>query len=103
MELSSRKRNIAASYQEAILDALIQKLIYVSTETGVNDIVISGGVTANQRFRDKLIKLNKNNNYKITYPPIKYCTDNAAMICISGYEKLILHGTNANKVIKFYK
>ena len=84
------KKDLAASYQEAILNALIQKLIYVSNETGVKHMVISGGVTANQRFRNKLTDLlNKDNSYEITYPPIKYCTDNAAMICISGYEKLI--------------
>ncbi len=83
------KKDLSASYQEAILDALIQKLVYVSKETDVSDVVISGGVTANQRFRDKLSILNKNNIYKITYPPIKYCTDNAAMICVAGYEKLI--------------
>ena len=83
------KKDLSASYQEAILDALIQKLVYVSDETKVRDMVISGGVTANQRFRDKLSTLNKDNIYKITYPPIKYCTDNAAMICIAGYEKLI--------------
>ena len=86
---SNDKKDLAASYQEAILDALIQKLIYVSNETGINDIVISGGVSANQRFREKLNNLNKDNVYKMTYPPIKYCTDNAAMICVAGYEKLI--------------
>tara|TARA_B100001142_G_scaffold152880_1_gene153423 strand:- start:1934 stop:2938 length:1005 start_codon:yes stop_codon:yes gene_type:complete len=90
-ELSdSDKKDLAASYQEAILNALIQKLIYVSNETGVKHMVISGGVTANQRFRSKLSNLvNEDKSYEIIYPPIKYCTDNAAMICVSGYEKLI--------------
>ncbi|MAX10031.1 MAG: tRNA (adenosine(37)-N6)-threonylcarbamoyltransferase complex transferase subunit TsaD [Candidatus Marinimicrobia bacterium] len=90
-ELSdSDKKDLAASYQEAILNALIQKLIYVSNETGVKHMVISGGVTANQRFRSKLSNLvNEDRSYEIIYPPIKYCTDNAAMICVSGYEKLI--------------
>ena len=82
-------KDLAASYQEAILDALIQKLIYVSKESNTYNLVISGGVTSNKRFREKLDELNKDSIYKISYPPIKYCTDNAAMICISGYEKLI--------------
>ena len=80
-------RDIAASYQEAILDALIQKLIYISNEINIYDIVISGGVTSNKRFREKLRILDSENIYKIYYPPIKYCTDNAAMICVAGYEK----------------
>ena len=82
-------KNIACDYQEAILDSLIKKLMLVSEETGFNDIVISGGVTANLRFREKLDKITKNGLYNIDYPPIKYCTDNAAMICIAGYEKVI--------------
>ena len=83
------KKDIAASYQEAILDALIEKLVYVSSDLDIYNIVISGGVTSNKRFRNKLEILNKENIYKIDYPPIKYCTDNAAMICIAGYEKFI--------------
>ena len=82
-------KDISASYQEAILEALIQKLTYIANETNIYDIVISGGVTANKRFRYKLEVLNEQNLYKIHYPPIKYCTDNAAMICIAGYEKVI--------------
>ena len=83
------KQDIASGYQEAILDALIQKLVYVCNELNIHDIVISGGVTSNKRFRDKLNSLNEQDIYKISYPPIKYCTDNAAMISIAGYEKLL--------------
>ena len=82
-------KNIACDYQETILDTLIKKLVLVSDETGVFDVVISGGVTANIRFRDKLDQITKNGLYNIHYPPIKYCTDNAAMICIAGYEKAL--------------
>ena len=82
-------RDVAASYQEAILDALIQKLTYIANEINIYDIIISGGVTANKRFREKLELLNNRKIYKIYYPPIKYCTDNAAMICIAGYEKIL--------------
>ena len=87
--LKEDMKDIAASYQEAILDALIQKLIYISNEISVYDIVISGGVTSNKRFREKLEILNNEDTYRIHYPPIKYCTDNAAMICIAGYEKIL--------------
>ena len=83
------KNHIAASYQEAILEALIQKLIYISNKVNVYDIVISGGVTSNKRFREKLSSIDSNNLYRIKFPDIQYCTDNAAMICIAGYEKAL--------------
>ena len=83
------KNHIAASYQEAILNALIEKLIFISKKVNVYDIVISGGVTSNKRFREKLTEINKNNLYRIKFPDIKYCTDNAAMICMAGYEKAL--------------
>ena len=63
-------KDISANYQEAILEALIQKLIFIANETNIYDIVISGGVTANKRFRHKLELLNEENLYKIHYPPI---------------------------------
>jgi len=84
---NNNKHHIAASYQEAILDALIEKLIFVSKKINVYDIVISGGVTANKRFRKKIDKTNKNDLYKIKFPDIKYSTDNAAMIAVVGYLK----------------
>ena len=83
------KNHIAASYQESILEALIEKLIFIANKVNVHDIVISGGVIANKRFREKLNKINKNDLYRIKFPNIKYCTDNAAMICMAGYEKAL--------------
>ncbi len=87
--ISRNKKHIAASYQETILETLIQKMIFISKKTKVYDIFISGGVIANTRFRDKIAQINAMPNYNINCPNMKYCTDNAAMICMAGYEKVI--------------
>ena len=92
--IQENKNHIAASYQETILDTLIQKLVFIAEKTKVYDIFISGGVIANMRFREKIDILNKQTKYNINCPDMKYCTDNAAMICMAGYEKIINNKTS---------
>ena len=81
--------DIAASYQEAIVDTLISKFKKAMNQYSANSGIICGGVAANKRLRDKLDKLNQ----KIIYPSMKYCTDNADMIAF-----LALHKVNSNKI-----
>ena len=81
--------DIAASYQEAIVDTLISKFKKAMNQYSANSGIICGGVAANKRLRDKLDKLNQ----KIIYPSMKYCTDNADMIAF-----LALHKVNNNKI-----
>ena len=69
--------NIAVCYQEAIIDTLLEKIKIAYKSNKVNDIMIVGGVSANQRFRCKAQTLMDAN---IIFPNIEYCTDNAAMI-----------------------
>tara|TARA_B100000579_G_scaffold71134_1_gene54200 strand:- start:1557 stop:2531 length:975 start_codon:yes stop_codon:yes gene_type:complete len=69
-------KDIAASYQEAIVDSLIVKFNKALKNYNINTGIICGGVAANKRLRDKLKKLDS----KIIYPSMKYCTDNADMI-----------------------
>ena len=86
MSINDIQKNIAdlaASYQEAIVDSLIQRIKLAVKETGINMISISGGVAANKRFRDKL-KNEFGNQNNIFFPPFEYCTDNAAMIALTG-------------------
>ena len=80
--------NIAASYQEAIIMSLIFNLKKVILLTGIKQISIVGGVAANQRFRDIAKNLANTENLKIYFPALEFCTDNAAMIAVAGYEKL---------------
>lgn len=79
--------DIAASFQEAIVDVLIKKSILAAKEKKINTIIVGGGVTANSRFREKLQREGKKNNIKVHFPKsLKLCTDNAAMIAGFGYQ-----------------
>jgi len=79
-------RDIAASYQEAIVDVLSVKLIHVVKKYSVNTCVIAGGVAANKILRTRIIDLLPNN--KVIFPVMELCTDNAAMIAYLGEQKL---------------
>ncbi len=89
-EQEYNRSNIAASYQEVIIDTLLDRLIKVIHRTNISTISITGGVAANKRFREKAGILSRSYNFKIYFPPLEYCTDNAAMIAIAGYQWLKL-------------
>ena len=61
----------------------------ISKENSISDVSIAGGVAANKRFREKSSILAKNNDINIYFPSMQLCTDNAGMIAVTGYEKLI--------------
>jgi len=80
--------NIAASYQEAIIDCVFNRIKkIIDTNKNLKQIYIAGGVAANSRFREKS-SLFKLNNINIIFPKLEYCTDNAAMIAMAGYHKI---------------
>lgn len=81
--------DLCASIQHAITESLTQKLILAARETGISEIAIAGGVSANSGLRDAVHKLGVNKNWNIYIPELQYATDNAAMIAISGYFKYI--------------
>ncbi|HRH62512.1 MAG TPA: tRNA (adenosine(37)-N6)-threonylcarbamoyltransferase complex transferase subunit TsaD [Bacteroidia bacterium] len=79
--------DICASIQHGILKILMEKLSMASKLTGINQIAIAGGVSANSGLRNAL---NTNKfGWKVYIPKFEYCTDNAAMIAISGYYKFL--------------
>ena len=78
--------DVAASYQEAIIDVLIHKLKQSLDQTNVRTCVIAGGVAANNRLRRKA--QNILDGISIHFPDINYCTDNAAMVSFLGEIKL---------------
>jgi len=78
------KADIAFAFQESITDVLVSKSIKALEETGYNSIVVSGGVGANKKLRDKLNSHSKKENFKVFFPKLEFCTDNGAMIALAG-------------------
>jgi N6-L-threonylcarbamoyladenine synthase len=78
--------DIAASFQEAIVDALVKKTILAAEHKKTDTIVVGGGVAANSRIRFKMRQKAKEKNLKVYFPEqLKLCTDNAAMVAGLGY------------------
>lgn len=78
------KSNIAASFQKAVVEALIQKTEKALNNFEVKSVSLVGGVAANSELRDNISALSKRYRKKIVIPDIKYCGDNAAMIAFRG-------------------
>ena len=87
-EILQNRSDIAASYQEAIIDTLLKKLKKVHQKTNIQKISVAGGVAANSRFREKASDLSEKLGLQIHFPKMELCTDNAAMIAMAGYERL---------------
>lgn len=81
--------NICASYQHAVVSFLLSKLKKAAKETGITQIAIAGGVSANSLLRKELTNLSAQLKWKVFIPKFEYCTDNAAMIGIAGYFKYL--------------
>jgi N6-L-threonylcarbamoyladenine synthase len=81
--------DICASIQHRIVSILINKLIKAVKETGIKNICIAGGVSANSGLRKALIETGINKGWKTFIPSFEYCTDNAGMIAITGYYKYL--------------
>ena len=80
--------DVAASYQQAIIDCLINKIELAIVQTGINIVTIAGGVAKNSVLRNQIKKTFPKN--KIIFPDMNYCTDNAAMISFLGEIKFNL-------------
>ena len=78
------KADIAASFQQAVIDVLSKKIQKSVELTGREEVIIAGGVAANKALRDAIKKLENILNIKVYYPHMKYCGDNAAMIAFVG-------------------
>jgi len=76
--------DIAASYQEAIVDVLVDKTIKAVEDNGISRVVVCGGVAANGRLRERFAAATVARNIELFIPPVILCTDNAAMIAAIG-------------------
>lgn len=81
--------DICASIQSTIIDILLSKLESASKRTIIKQIAIAGGVSANSELRNRLNDLQKELDWEVFIPKFEYCTDNAAMIAITGYYKFL--------------
>jgi len=82
-------QNICASIQQRIVTILLNKVEKAAANTGITQIAIAGGVSANQGLRAELTKRAEQLGWQIYIPELAYCTDNAAMIAISAYHKYL--------------
>ncbi len=81
--------DICASIQGRIVSILLNKLKRAAAEIGVRDLCIAGGVSANRGLRRAFEQMGKQQGWNVFIPPFEYCTDNAAMIAITGYYKYL--------------
>jgi len=82
--IEENKENLCASIQDSILGALFRKLEKLVKDSGVKEVAIAGGVSANSELRARLAA-KVEENWKVHIPKFEYCTDNAAMIAMAGY------------------
>jgi N6-L-threonylcarbamoyladenine synthase len=90
--------DICASIQSRIVSILLNKLKKAARETGVRDLCIAGGVSANSGLRTAFRQSGQQQGWRTFIPPFEYCTDNAAMIAITGYYKYLAGQTTALSV-----
>ena len=82
------KADIATAFQEAVVDTIRIKCERALDQTGLDTLVIAGGVSANLELRSRLDKLCRARNCRLFSPPLNLCTDNGAMIAYAGYLRL---------------
>lgn len=86
--VEDNKADIAASIQSQLINMLMGKLTKAAKQEGINEILIAGGVSANSGLRQQLETTGKDKGWNTYIPRFEYCTDNAAMIAITGYHML---------------
>lgn len=83
--VEKHKADLCASLQRTIIEILLDKLIKASKKLGIKDIAIAGGVSANSGLREAVAEAGRRRGWRTFIPELKFTTDNAAMIAISGY------------------
>ena len=80
--------DVAASFQEAIVDVQVEKTIAAATQRDVDTVLLGGGVVANTRLRERMLADGEAAGLRVRFPPLDLCTDNAAMIACVGAARL---------------
>ena len=82
--------DICASIQHTLIKILLKKLTKAAHETGINEVAIAGGVSANSGLRKTLLEAGEKENWRVCIPRFEYCTDNAAMIAMAAHYKYLV-------------
>ena len=80
-----RKEDLAKSFQKVSIEAITSKLRKAIIENNIKNVIVAGGVAASQGLRNAMQELTEELSVELSIPPMKYCTDNAAMIAAAGY------------------
>lgn len=93
-EITGQTRaGIALAFQEAVVDVLTEKSLAALTKTGLNQLVVAGGVGANHQLRESLCRRTEEIGAQVFFPELEFCTDNGAMIAFAGAMRLQLPAT----------
>jgi N6-L-threonylcarbamoyladenine synthase len=87
--IEKNRNDLSASLQKTIVSILMNKLKRASKKTGIVQIALAGGVSANSGLRSAILEESERQGWKVYIPPIQYTTDNAAMIAVTGYYKFL--------------
>ena len=85
--IEENKEDLCASLQSTIVEILLKQLVRVSKETGIRDIAIAGGVSANSGLRNGIVAEGQRRKWRTFLPEFRFTTDNAAMIAMAGYHR----------------
>ena len=87
--LEKNKEDLCASFQKTLIDILMQKLVKAARRTGIREVTIGGGVSANSGLRTRIEETGRKLGWNTYLPELKFTTDNAAMIAIAGYYRYL--------------
>lgn len=99
--IEENKADLCASLQKTIIDILLTKLIKATKETGINEITVAGGVSANSGLQQALIDEGIKRKWKVFIPKFNFTMDNAAMIAMVGYQKYLKNQFTNQETIPF--
>ena len=87
--IEKNKEDICASFQKALIDILMDKLVKAARDTGIKEVTIGGGVSANSQLRARVTEEGEKRGWNTYLPQFKFTTDNAAMIAVAGYYRYL--------------
>ena len=100
-QLEADIADVAASFQEAVVDPLVSNTMLAAERTGVRRVLLAGGVAANSRLREKMAEEGRRRGVEVSWPPPALCTDNAAMIACAGAFRYAIHGEDGLELETF--